>query len=81
MITCEHAKDGKHSCDNCNREMPLILKYEFSDKRKNRLVPFGELHLCEDCSCALSNLYFKVMKNGVAHQYDMDEITEVTSNV
>jgi len=79
VITCEHifSDNPRRSCDNCNREMPLILRYEFSDNTTMGQMAYGELHLCEDCSNALSNLHRKVMEQGKTHKYDMDEISEV----
>lgn len=77
MITCRQITDRRHSCDNCDREMPLNLKYQFMDGNGRQ---YNELTLCEDCSAAMSNLHYKVMVEGKAHQYDMDEITEVKTN-
>lgn len=73
MITCEQVTDRQYSCDNCNLEMPLVLQYRFSNGGRE----YVRLTLCEDCSCALSNLHFKVMEEGKPHKYDLDEITGV----
>jgi len=69
------------SCDNCNREMLLLLQYEFLDvKSSNKMPsdkPYITLCLCEDCSNALGNLYHKVMENLEPHKYHLDEITKI----
>lgn len=77
MITCQQATDRRYSCDNCSREMPLILKFTFSSQREKA---YAQLALCEDCSAAMANLHYKVMSNDKPHQYDMDEITEVSAD-
>lgn len=76
MITCKQITKENHSCDNCNREMPLIINYKFIDKRIQGNSAYLQLYLCEDCSNALANLHYKVMVSGVDHKYDLDEITE-----
>jgi len=73
MIT--QSKDKSSSCDNCNRLMPVILKYEFFDKGNQK--PYIQLHLCEDCSNALGNLKRYCMEEGKSFKYDLDEIAEV----
>lgn len=62
------------SCDNCNREMPMVIEYSFcNDKGKE----YTKLILCEDCSNAVSNLFHNVMEEGTPYKYDMDEIKEM----
>ena len=78
MITCEHITSRVCSCDNCNRIMPIILKYKFIDVNETEIeTTFVELGLCEDCSNAFSTLFHKVMENGTAFKYIKDEFKEV----
>lgn len=59
------------SCDNCNRIMPLVLEYSFSDDKDKE---YNKLTLCEDCGNAMSNMFYKVMENGESFKYELDEI-------
>ena len=78
MITCEHVTSRVCSCDNCNRIMPVILKFKFIDVTETgRETTFVKLGLCEDCSNALSTLFHKVMENGTAFKYVKDEFKEL----
>lgn len=63
----------RHSCDNCNREMPLIYKYSFCDSKN---IEYNKIYLCEDCGNAVSKLFYKVMKNGKSFKYEKDEFEE-----
>lgn len=74
IITCRQI-NNRFSCDNCNREMPLGIVYEFYDNGKPR--PYVTLTLCEDCSNSLGNLHCCVMLNETPHMYCEDEIIEV----
>ena len=64
----------QHSCDNCNREMPFILKYSFCNSQGKEYI---QLHLCEDCANAVANLFYTSMEEGKSFKYDKDEITEL----
>lgn len=83
-VNVKYEQNKTSSCDNCNREMQVIINYEFIDIKPNNdyhkffkiCKPYVELHLCEDCSCALSNLHHNVMENFEPHQYYLDEITK-----
>jgi hypothetical protein len=66
MMICQ--KSERHaSCDNCNKESPLMLHYKFFNKNKPAYL---EIYLCEDCSCGLSNLHRAVMENMIPHQFN-----------
>lgn len=75
MITCEQITVPRQ-CDNCNRVMPLVLRYAFTEDVNGMPLAFVFI-LCEDCSNAMANLHYKVMATGNRHKYDMDEISEV----
>lgn len=62
------------SCDNCNREMPMVMEFSFCNAKGKE---YTKLILCEDCSNAVSNLLHKVMEDGTSFKYDMDEIKEL----
>lgn len=47
-------------CENCGRKRPLI-EYRLKN------IKFD---LCEDCSCAMSNMFFRHMENGSAQIYN-----------
>lgn len=47
-------------CDNCEKKRPLI---EYNLKN----IKF---HLCEDCGCAMSNMFFNHMEEGATQIYD-----------
>lgn len=74
MIICMQSTSGTFSCDNCNRKLPIMLVYQFENKKKEI---FEIKAFCEDCSNALTNLHCKVIVSGVDHKYDLDEISEV----
>jgi len=61
------------SCDNCNREMPMFIQYSFCNEKGKE---YNKISLCEDCGCAVSYLFFKVMEEGKSFIYDKDEIKE-----
>lgn len=67
-------KDETKSCDNCNRVMPLVIEFSFLDIREKE---FNKLTLCEDCSNAVSNLFYNVMEEGKSYKYEFDEIKEM----
>jgi len=66
--------NSKHvgSCNNCNREMPLLLKYDFSYEG----IAYNKLCLCEDCSAAIGHLHRSIMENHEPYNYNFDEITK-----
>lgn len=68
-------REVKHnSCDNCNREMPFVIKLSFCESNGKE---YNRLHLCEDCANAVSNLLHATMKAGKNFKYDYDEIKEI----
>ena len=76
MISIKYIPNGevqRHSCDNCNRETPFVLKYRFCNDKG---VEFNRLTLCEDCSGALPYLHRKCMELGEPFKYDKDEIVK-----
>lgn len=77
MIICRQIVSYKHEifCDNCQRNMPLVLTYDLLSK--DVLVTHKTVWLCEDCSAAIGRLHMAVMEQGKTHKYDMDEIKEV----
>ena len=77
MIRCSLLISNKHEffCDNCQRNMPLVLVYDLIGK--DVLYMHKNVWLCEDCSSAVGRLHFAVMEQGKTHKYDMDEIKEV----
>lgn len=78
MITCEQDTSRRYSCDNCNRIVPVVLKYKFIDVTETgREDTFANLTLCEDCSNAITNLFHNVMENGTSFKYVKDEIKEL----
>lgn len=68
----------KHSCDNCNREVPFVLEYNFRNSEGNE---FNKLTLCEDCANALSNLFYKVMEEGESYKYEEDEFKKIPKTI
>ena len=73
MIKCEWINNKWFSCDNCNREMYYGIRYTFSD----RFAEYVKLGLCEDCSNALANLHYNVVKAQDSYVYNFDEIKKL----
>ena len=82
MITCKEDTSRICSCDNCNRITPFILEYKFIDVNEDgKETPFSRIHLCEDCSNAIVNLFHSVMENGKSFKYVKDEIKEFEEEI
>lgn len=64
----------KYSCDNCNKELPVILEYSFYN---NKSKEYNKLILCEDCGNAMSNMFYKVIKNEESFKYENDNIEKI----
>jgi len=78
MITCEHDTSKRYCCNNCNRIVPVILKYKFVDVTETgKESVFATLTLCEDCSNAISTLHCSVMEEGKSFKYVKDEFKEL----
>ena len=73
MMKIRHitSKVKRHSCDNCNREMPFILEYSFCNSKG---VEYNKITLCEDCANAVANLFYRAIEHGKSFKYDKDQI-------
>lgn len=77
MIKVEYifSKNPIHSCDNCNKEIQLVLMFSFLDKNSSK--PYATFVLCENCSNAVVNLFRGAMKEGGILVYENDKIIKI----